>query len=130
MLFAFLNSLQTYVIGKLTQFCAQKYWRFYSIGIAFLLSIFFAFPAYDTLLPGASEVKNHQHLKEQFEHPLQNPDASPETHQAKMVFRLSVPLVANLTGIKNPKVYIILQQLLGLVFFYVFLLGCVWCEVY
>ncbi|MEM6342615.1 MAG: hypothetical protein AAF927_02000 [Bacteroidota bacterium] len=110
------------MLKQLGQFCEHPYWRLYSIVIAFLLSIMFAFPAYDSMLPGAQKVKNHQHLEEQFEYPLQNPDASPETHQAKMVFRLTVPALANISGVRNPKVYILLQHLLGLGFFYFFLL--------
>lgn len=117
MLIERLQYFQTSILQNLDRFCEYKHWRLATVMCLALIAIIFAFPAYDTLLK-MDHVDNLVYLKDQFEHPFESPDASPESHQAKRVFRLSVPIIANITGVHNPVVYLILQHFLGLGFFF------------
>jgi hypothetical protein len=113
-----LQHIATQTYQQLESLTEGKSWRWVAVGMSFLVSVAFAFPYYDTLLPGANPHPQLEQLQVQMQAPLTPVEYSLETHAAKRAFRLLVPGMAYLTGIHAPGFYLLLQHLLGLVFFY------------
>ncbi|MEL7342634.1 MAG: hypothetical protein AAGM67_19275, partial [Bacteroidota bacterium] len=110
----------TYVYQRsqelIEEFCQLPHWRVWTMLIIAGIALLFAYPSYDLLFQ-EQESTNFIHLRHQFASPFEASEAAPESHQAKRVFRLSIPVLAKLSGISSPIVFIAIQHLLGLGFF-------------
>lgn len=95
---SFLRSLCARELEGLRVWTEVRHWRLLLTASATALSLFLAFPGVrwgDLAMNGPA----WKALQQQIAEPFQPQDYSPETHQSKMAFRLTVPLFARMTGI-------------------------------
>jgi hypothetical protein len=81
------------------------------------MSLFFAFPSYDVYWKGVEFRSNWDALYRQIENPFQYYPYESNTHEAKMAFRLFVPVFAHFLHLKATGIFVI-QYISLLMFFY------------
>jgi len=110
-----LLSIQNTIFDSCENFTRKKNWLFILVVTLPLVVLFFSFPSYDRLNNEFSE--NWQAIFKQAAGPLTDHQYNPDSHQAKLTFRLTVPLIIrtfhlNLAGV------LIFQALIGMLLFY------------
>src|ERR1700676_2924703 len=98
------------VIGFAEQAVARRFWRIKITLLSVTLSLFFAFPAYDDVVRPEFRGSTWPAVLDQCRDPLQPRDYEPSSHESKLAFRLTVPILAHVLGLALP-------GLLGLQFF-------------
>lgn len=95
---------------------SQRYWAFYTALIGFLIVIIFSFPNYDSLVQPHS-INANAAIQKKIDHPFLQQSYAPKSHQAKLAFRLTVPIISKILGLDTFWCFI-LENILGLYFFY------------
>jgi hypothetical protein len=95
-----------------------RFWVWRVVGITTAVSLFMAFPSYDSLRGGETG-KTWQAVMIKAVDPAHNllQDFGPGTNAAKVNFRLLMPLLARVTGVRIPGL-LVLQGLAGILLFY------------
>lgn len=95
--------------------CSSRYWVFYTLAITFLLSLTTSFP--DREIYNNKESFSHQVVYQKASHPFTQVDYSPETHESKLTFRLTIPLLIRLLRLNILSIFI-MEYLIGILLFY------------
>jgi hypothetical protein len=117
MITAHLSKIYLTFFQKCERFTRNKYWILWLALISSLLAVFFAFPNYAGVSNDPTTVNAWEAIFTQIEHPFENHTYEAVSHQSKLAFRLSIPLLAktlhlSVTGI------ICLQYAFGVFLFY------------
>jgi hypothetical protein len=116
-MFRALNLYYASFIARTDRLSKNDRWVFAISGIVLLYVLFVAFPSFDLLTKDFAASWNI--LFRQAEHPLSPPAYAPESHEAKLAFRLLIPLVVHVFHLKIPGV-LILQFIAGFLSWMVF----------
>ena len=107
---------------KLSHILDTKHWKFYIVSLSVFSILFFSFPYYkritDELQQKQDRYLKWQHLKAHAAHPFTQIEAPPESHQAKLTFRLTMPLLMRALQY-NIIAFYLCQALLGIAFCWV-----------
>lgn len=110
-----LRDIQYFLISKCESFTNRKNWIIIlSIFLPFLV-LFFSYPSYELIHTEFAE--GWQAVLNQANKPFSNTNYEPSSHQAKLAFRLTMPIIAHIfhlgiTGI------LMFQGLIGILLFY------------
>jgi hypothetical protein len=110
MLQPFIRKCSASVIAFAERVVARRFWRIKITLLSVSLSLFFAFPAYDEVMRPGSRGSTWPAILDQCHDPLQPRDYESSSHESKLAFRLTVPILAHMLGLELP-------GLLGLQFF-------------
>jgi hypothetical protein len=110
-----LTSYENYIYKKCDAFTEKKYWIATLTVLLPLISLFFAFPAYDGITTEFSEL--WKAIFRQIDNPFKEYSYDPYSHEAKTTFRLFVPLVAKVLHL-NIAGILIMQAVFGAILFY------------
>lgn len=105
-------------IAWIERFTSGKYWQIKLVLLVFAYVLLVAFPSFDLLQKDFAVDWNI--LMQQADHPLTPHYYAPESHEAKMAFRLMVPILVHLLHL-NMMGVICLQFLAGLLSWLVFI---------
>jgi hypothetical protein len=112
----FLTRFTVFTISKCESFVRIKRWK---LILALLLPVtvmFLSFPCYERI---SKEYQVYwQALHEKNAAPFSGKEYTAESHEAKLTFRMTIPLIANLLGLKTLGI-LILQGLFGFLLFWV-----------
>ncbi len=100
----------------ISKLCKGRYWILTTVLLAFILSIFMSFPDRDIY----SSKKNSEFMDvyKKSQTPFKQIDFAPDSHSAKLSFRITVPVVINILRL-NVVAITIMEYLFGLLFLYV-----------
>jgi hypothetical protein len=110
-----INRCQSYIYQQSERLVNQKNWKWKLSMILVLVVYFFAFPSYELI---SKEYSFHwSAISAQINHPFTDTHYEATSHQSKLTFRLTVPLIARVLhlGIVG---LLILQGILGFFTFY------------
>jgi hypothetical protein len=120
MTFEYLHALYLRFLGWLNAFTSAGNWKFKITFLALALSLFFAFPSYQTYLSGKLNEK-WEAVSEQIKAPLATHDNySNDSHFSKLAFRLTVPMIAHVLHVDRVGCFLI-QGVFFVLMFYVLL---------
>lgn len=105
-------------LNKIEKFTARKNWQLELTILIPIIALFFSFPSYERLF--TENMVNWNALFQQAAHPFENANYDPVSHQAKMTFRLFVPLLVRLFHL-NVIGVILLEILFGIATVYLFI---------
>jgi hypothetical protein len=109
--------LQYYTILEI--FLASKHWKLYVVVACVFSILFFSLPYHkritDELQQKPDRYLKWQQLKQHAEHPFTQIQAEPNSHQAKLTFRLTMPLLLRALQYNIVAFYLV-QAFLGLIF--------------
>lgn len=105
-------------LNKIEKFTSRKNWQLELTILIPIIVLFFSFPSYERLF--TENMVNWNALFQQAAHPFENANYDPVSHQAKMTFRLFVPLLVRLFHL-NVIGVILLEILFGIATVYLFI---------
>lgn len=94
----FTRAFMALVYGRARLFTHGRRWHWKATALAVGLSLLLSFPSIDVALSGEFE-SNWAALKTQIDHPLTPALHPPESHAAKIAFRLTVPVFLHALGL-------------------------------
>lgn len=104
---------------KLSHILDTQHWKFYIVSLSVCSILFFSFPYYkritDELQQKPDRYLKWQQLKAHAAHPFTQIEAPPNSHQAKLTFRLTMPLLMRALQY-NIVAFYLCQALLGIAF--------------
>jgi hypothetical protein len=112
MTFALLDRWVARLLSRLGAFTDRRHWIAWTVALACGISLIAAFPSYDQLSTPGSKLSWHAILV-QVEHPLTSRQYAAKSHESKLAFRLTVPVVGHVLGLGRTGL-LILQGLAGL----------------
>ena len=116
-----LSTLLSGFMGWLTARTAGPRWRVHLVAACVLLAVLGQFPAYrhtyETLVQGATPAADLRNFERQVAHPFQPLTNRPDSHAAKLVFRLTLPLLARWLHLSVLHV-LVAQFALGVLMYY------------
>jgi hypothetical protein len=115
----FLETKRIWFIHSLERFTQSGNWKIKSTVLAILLSLFFAFPSYQTYLSGKLESK-WSAISEQIKDPFSPKEYSDMSHNSKLAFRLTVPVIAHVLHVDRIGCFVI-QAICFIILFYTLL---------
>ncbi len=118
-IFEKLYSRSVYLTGRYISDKKNPYMRLMLICVALVL--IFSFPRFDELIfkSGFYERSCWDSIDKQIKDPFVNPHYPGDTHESKILYRFSVPLIANLFGF-DYRFTLIFQLICGFLIFYMF----------
>ena len=118
MIIDYLRQLHQSVLDKIIQFTDRKNWKLVLTIATPIIVLFFSFPSYEWMF---NEImSNWKFLFEQAAHPFTQTICDPSSHQAKLTFRLFVPLLIRLFHLNIIGITIV-QFLFGMATVYFFI---------
>src|ERR1035437_1651913 len=120
MLFYFLRSKKLQFFSWLERFTGSSNWKIKITLLSIVLSLFFAFPSYQTYRAGKFDDK-WDAVTTQISAPFQQRDYSAQSHFSKLAFRLTVPVIANVLHLQRLGCFVI-DYLFFILMFYLLLL--------
>jgi hypothetical protein len=119
-----LAQIQQAFFLKISKTLDTKYWKFRVLLLCVFSIFVFSFPYYkritDELQQKPDRYLKWQQLKAQAAHPFTQIDAPPNSHQAKLTFRLTMPLLLRVLHY-NIVYFYLFQAFLGIIFFWLLL---------
>ncbi|MBB5282897.1 hypothetical protein HNQ92_001018 [Rhabdobacter roseus] len=130
------NFLRTTLIiwhNQLNLGLAIKHWSWWTALFCFANSLFWAFPSYNRIVSKDPQINDYNsfwnRINEQADHPLTHYDYPPAVHEAKISFRLLMPLLARFSPFKDLNIrmaYLFFIQHIAGFFFFLFLIKLAW----
>lgn len=109
------KAFQDFIFNKCESFTKKKNWIILlAIFLPFMV-LFFSFPSYERIYTEFAE--GWQAILKQAHNPFANYNYEPNSHQAKLTFRLTMPIIANVLNL-GVKGILLFQGLLGIFLFY------------
>ena len=118
MISTYISSIFQYSIYLSEKFTTNKYWMIWMSLFCSLFVIFFSYPNYNCVYNDPYIVESWNAIMTQVKHPFEQHDYFDISHQSKLTFRLSVPLIAKLLHLSVFGI-ICLQYVFGVLLFYV-----------
>jgi hypothetical protein len=118
MISTYIQSIFQYSISQSEKFTSNKYWMIWMSLFCSLLVILFSYPNYNCVYNDPYIVKAWDAIMTQVDNPFQHHEYFGESHQSKLAFRLSVPLIAHLLHLSVFGI-ICLQYIFGILLFYI-----------
>jgi hypothetical protein len=114
------RKLRSKSVIYIEKFTASTNWLFKLCVLCFVLSLFSAFPSYDVYWRGVEFKSSWDAFYRQIENPLKYYNYDSNSHEAKMAFRIFVPLLAHALNLNAASVFFL--QYISLILFF-FLTG-------
>jgi hypothetical protein len=115
MIIQVLSTIQNFILNKCESFTNRKNWIILlSIFLPFLV-LFLSFPSYERINTEFAE--GWQAILRQASNPFINHEYDPGSHQSKLTFRLTMPIIANVFNLGITGILIV-QALFGSLLFY------------
>jgi hypothetical protein len=115
-----LRSKKLQFFSWLERFTGSSNWKIKITLLSIVLSLFFAFPSYQTYRAGKFDDK-WDAVTTQISAPFQQRDYSAQSHFSKLAFRLTVPVIANVLHLQRLGCFVI-DYLFFILMFYLLLL--------
>lgn len=116
MVVEFLNRFTEVVLAKCESFVRLKRWKLILSLLLPVSVMFFSFPSYERI---GKEYRGYwEAVNEKSQSPFSEKEYAPESHEAKLTFRLTVPILAGILGLKTTGI-LILQAFFGFLLFLV-----------
>jgi len=84
--------LEEKLISRIDNFCSSRYWKIKALFIVVAVSIFFSCPTYNML---SFQNIATATLEKKIKHPFQKKHTSPGSHQSKLTYRMTIPIIAH-----------------------------------
>lgn len=111
----FIDSFENSIYKKVENFTTKKHWILFLTCSLPIVVLFFSFPSYDRLHLEFSHL--WQAILDQIDNPFEQRYYDPFSHEAKIKFRLTVPLIAKFLNLNIIGV-LVFQAIIGLLLFF------------
>jgi len=118
MITTYIQSFIQSTIGVSEKFTNNKHWMIWMSLLCSVCVIFFSYPNYNCIYNDAYIVDAWNAIMTQVKHPFQQHEYIDVSHQSKIAFRLSVPLIAKILHLSVFGI-ICLQYIFGILLFYI-----------
>jgi len=116
MITSFINGFTGAVLSRCESFVRLKQWKLILSLLLPLSVLFFSFPSYERI--GTEYQEYWQAVNEKSSSPFAVKEYAPESHEAKLTFRMTVPLLACVLSLKTTGI-LLLQGVFGFLLFLV-----------
>ncbi len=116
MIFQAIEKFSDFSFKRAENFTSRSGWQWRLALILPLIVLFFSFPSYERI--DTEFASNWDAVLDQSENPIQNDlKFDPSSHQSKLTFRLTMPLIIRFLGL-NVTGVLVLQAFIGILIFY------------